>query len=512
MPDALPALRQRLAEVADLGHAAAVLEWDQETFMPAGGAGGRGRQIATVRRIAHERFTDPAVGEWLDAVVPEADLDAALVRVTARDWERATRLPGRLVAEKAEASARAMEAWKAARETDTFALFAPHLERILDLAREEADLVGPIVAQERGPGYAPSDADARYDALLDAFEPGASTASVAATFAELRRGLVPLVAAVADAPAPDDSFLRAPFDADAQWAFGLDVARRLGYSLDHGRQDRSAHPFTTSFGITDVRITTRVDPSFFPTAFFSTVHEAGHGIYEQGFAPELAGTPLADGASLGVHESQSRLYENLVARGAPFWSWAFPRLQARFPHLAGVSPDAFVRAVNRVEPSLIRVEADELTYHLHVLLRFELERALLAGDLAVADLPGAWRDGMRDLLGVAPETDADGCLQDIHWSLGAVGYFPTYTLGTLMSVQLWDAADRDLGGLDGAIEGGDFGPLLGWLREHVHRWGRSKTADQILRDATGAGLDAGPWLAYARAKVARLYGEPHPAG
>ena len=504
MPDALPALRTRLAEVADLGHAAAVLEWDQETYMPPGGAEGRGRQVATLRRIAHERFTDPAVGEMMDAVTPESDLDAALVRVTRRDWQRATLLPSRLVSEKAEASSRAMEAWKAAREADTFALFAPHLERILDLAREEADLVRPLVAAERGPGYAPSEADARYDALLDEFEPGASTASVAATFAQLREGLVPLVAAAAEAPAPDDAFLRAPFDADAQWAFGLDIAQALGYSLDHGRQDRSAHPFTTSFGYSDVRITTRVDPDFFPTAFFSTIHEAGHGIYEQGFAPELAGTPLADGASLGVHESQSRLYENLVGRGGAFWTWAYPMLQARFPHLADVPRDAFLRAVNRVEPSLIRVEADELTYHLHVLLRFELERAMLAGDLAVADLPAAWNDGMRDLLGVAPETDADGCLQDIHWSLGAVGYFPTYTLGTLMSVQLWNAADAALGGLDAQMAAGDFAPLLGWLREHVHRWGRARTADEILRDTTGTGLDAAPWLAYAEAKVAGL--------
>ena len=503
VPDAL---RQRLAEVADLAHAAAVLEWDQETYMPPGGAEARGRQIATLRRFAHERFVDERVGEWIEAAEAESDLDRALVRVTARDWRRATLLPGRLVAEKAEASARAKGAWKAAREADQFALFAPHLERILALAREEADLVRPLVAAERGPDYAPSEADARYDALLDEYEPGASSAGVAATFRQLREGLIPLVAAVAEAEAPDDAFLRQPFDADAQWAFGLDVAQALGYSLDHGRQDRSAHPFTTAFGYSDVRITTRVDPGFFPTAFFSTIHEAGHGIYEQGFAPELAGTPLADGASLGVHESQSRLYENLVARSEPFWAWAYPTLEARFPHLQGVPRDAFVRAVNKVEPSLIRVEADELTYHLHVLLRFELERAMLTGDLAVEDLPAAWTERMTDYLGIAPPTDADGCLQDIHWSLGAVGYFPTYTLGTLMSAQLWTAADADLAGLDDQMGRGEFEPLLGWLRETVHRWGRAKTAGQILRDATGSDLDAAPWLAYARAKVERWYG------
>ena len=475
--------------------------------MPDGGAGARGRQIGTLRRLAHERFTDDAVGTWLDAAAPESELDEALVRVARRDWRRATLLPSRLVAEKAEVSARAKGAWKAARKADQFELFAPHLDAVLALAREEADLVRPLIRDERGPGYAPAtDADARYDALLDAFEPGASTGAVAETFRQLREGLVPLVAAVAEAEPPADGFLHAPFAPEAQWAFGLDVAEALGYSLDHGRLDRSAHPFTTAFGHTDVRITTRVDPGFFPTAFFGTVHEAGHALYEQGLAPELERTPLADGTSLGIHESQSRLYENLVARSAPVWEWAYPRLQARFSHLAAVPREAFVRAVNKVEPSLIRVEADELTYHLHVLLRFELERAMLAGDLAVADLPGAWRDGMRDLLGVAPETDADGCLQDIHWSLGAVGYFPTYTLGTLMSVQLWDPADGDLGGLDRQLAAGEFGPLLSWLREHVHRWGRAKTAEQISRDATGSDLDAGPWLAYAREKVGALYG------
>ncbi|MEM0962501.1 MAG: carboxypeptidase M32 [Bacteroidota bacterium] len=503
---ALDSLRQRLSETADLAHAAAVLEWDQETYMPAGGADGRGRQIATLRRLAHERFTDPQVGEWLEAATPETDLDRALLRVTRRDWKRATRLPARLVAEKARVSSRALEAWRAAREADRFDLFAPHLDATLALAREEADLVRPLIAEERGDAYAPTEADARYDALLDTYEPGASTGDVAATFRQLRDGLAPLVAAIAEAEPIDDSPLRQRFDPDAQWAFGLDVAQALGYSLDHGRQDKAAHPFTTSFGATDVRITTRVDPDVFSRAFFGTVHEAGHGIYEQGFAPSLAGTPLADGASLSVHESQSRLYENLVCRSEAFWTWAFPLAQARFDALADVSRDTFVHAINRVEPSLIRVEADELTYHLHVLLRFEIERALLAGNLAVADLPGAWNEAMRDLLGITPPSDADGCLQDIHWSLGSIGYFPTYTLGTLMSAQLWNAASRDLGGLDRQLAVGDFGGLLEWLREHVHRWGRAKSADEILRDTTGGGLDAGPWLAYARGKAEDLYG------
>ncbi|MEM1115013.1 MAG: carboxypeptidase M32 [Bacteroidota bacterium] len=505
MPDALDALRTRLAEAADLGHAAAVLEWDQEVFMPAGGAEARAQQVATLRRIAHERFTDDAVGALLDAAEAETDLDRALVRVTRRDWQRATLLPARLVADKATASGRAKEAWKAAREADRFDLFAPHLQRVLDLALEEADLVRPLLQQERGASYAPSEADARYDALLDTYEPGASTEAVARVFADLKVELVPLVAAIAERPAPDDAVLRAPIPEAAQWAFGVHVAEAMGYSFDHGRQDRSAHPFTTSFGITDVRITTRLDEAFWPMGLFGTIHEVGHALYEQGLAAELDRTPLADGTSLGVHESQSRLWENLVGRSAPFWEWAFPTLQAHAPHLGDVPREDFLRAVNKVEPSLIRVEADELTYHLHVLLRFEIERALVAGTLAVADLPEAWNAGMRDLLGVEPPSDADGCLQDIHWSLGAIGYFPTYTLGTLMSVQLWEAMARDLGDLDALLRAGDFGPMLGWLRTHVHRWGRARSADQILTEAVGSGLDAGPWLAYAKAKFGALY-------
>ena len=505
---ALDALRTRLAEITDLHRAAAVLEWDQEVFMPSGGAEARAQQLGTLRRIAHDRFTDDTVGTLLDSADTEAEsgLDRALVRVTRRDWRRATLLPSRLVAEKAEASGRAKEAWKAAREADDFALFAPHLQLVLDLAIEEADLVRPLLAEERGADYAPSEADAHYDALLDAFEEGASTTHVARVFADLKADLAPLVAQITDRPAPDDAALRAPVPEAAQWAFGIEVAEALGYSFDHGRQDVSAHPFTTSFGLTDVRVTTRIDETFLPMGLFGTIHEVGHALYEQGLAPSLDRTPLADGASLGLHESQSRLWENLVGRSAPFWEWAYPRLQAHAPHLGGVPRETFVRAANRVEPSLIRVEADELTYHLHVLLRFEIERALVAGTLAVDDLPEAWNDGMRDLLGVVPPSNADGCLQDIHWSLGAIGYFPTYTLGTLMSVQLSEAMARDLGDLDELMRAGEFGPMLGWLRTHVHRWGRSKPAGEILRDATGSTLDAGPWLAYARQKFGALYG------
>ncbi|MFN3597145.1 MAG: carboxypeptidase M32 [Rubricoccaceae bacterium] len=514
---AADALRERLATITDLGHAAAVLEWDLETYMPPGGAAARAAQIATLRRLAHEHLVADETARALEAAeaalgrTPDADDPAAaLVRVARRDLRRAGALPARLVAEQAEASGLARGAWQAAREAGDFARFAPHLERLVALATEQADRLAPVLAEERGPDYAP--ADPRYDALLDQYEPGATTERVAAAFDDLRAALVPLVAAIAAQPAPDDAFLHRAFPEEAQWAFGLDVARAFGYNLAHGRQDRSAHPFTTAFGRTDVRVTTRLDEHFFPTAFFGTVHEVGHALYEQGFDASLDRTPLADGTSLGIHESQSRLWENLVARSPAFWRRWYPEAQRRFPHaLADVPEAAFVAAVNRVAPSLIRVEADELTYHLHVLLRFSLERRLLGGTLDVADLPSAWNEGLRDLLGLTPPSDAEGCLQDIHWALGAFGYFPTYTLGTLMSAQLWEAAARDLGPLEPRLEAGDYAALLAWLREHVHRHGRVRSAGEILRRTTGRDLDARPWLAYVHAKYGRLYGLRLPA-
>ncbi|GAB5537032.1 MAG: carboxypeptidase M32 [Rubricoccaceae bacterium] len=501
----LTALRSALADVMDLRHAAAVLEWDQETYMPPGAAEARAQQVATLRRIAHERFTSDELETLLDRAMPESRIGVDLVRVVRRDWRRATLLPARLVSEQAEASGRAKTAWKQAREKDDVAAFTPHLRQLVALAIEEADRVRPLIAEERGANYTPSEADARYDALLDTYEPGASTTDIARVFADLRRELVPLVAAIAEQPEPEDRFLHQHMAPEVQWAFGEAVAADLGYDFNHGRQDHSAHPFTTSFGITDVRITTRLDPDFFPTGFFGTVHEAGHGLYEQGIDRQLDRTPLADGTSLGMHESQSRLWENLVGRSDAFWQGRYADLQTHAPSLASVSRETFVRAINRVEPSLIRVEADELTYHLHVLLRVEIERQLIAGTLDAADVPEAWNAGMQDLLGITPPSNADGCLQDIHWSLGAFGYFPTYSLGTLMSVQLWNAAERDLGDLGPQLAAGTFAPLLEWLRTHIHRWGRTRTASDLLRDATGSDLDATPWLDYARTKYSALY-------
>ena len=492
--DHLATLRSRLALVSDLHASAAVLEWDQETFMPPGAAEARAHHLATLKTLAHEYFVDDTVGTLLDALdhTLEDETDRALVRVTRRDFDRATKLSADFVARFTRAKAHAMEAWKRARAADDFAHFAPHLREIVDLSVEQAETVG----------YA----ERRYDALLDEYEPDTTWADIDRVFRALRADLVPIVQALADAEPPDAAFLHRPYDETKQWDFGLDMLRACGYDFDYGRQDRSAHPFSTSFAITDCRITTRISPDFFPTGLFGTLHECGHALYELGVDPAFARTPLAGGTSLGMHESQSRMWENLVGRSRPFWQWAYPKLYATFPEaLGGVSEAEFYRAINRVEPSPIRVEADEVTYNLHVMLRFQIETGLIDGSLAVDDVPDAWNAAMEDLLGFTPPSDADGCLQDVHWSLGALGYFPTYTLGNLMSVQLFEAAERDLGDQGEAFARGEFAPLLGWLREHVHRFGRSRTAAEILHDATGDSLDAAPWLNYVRAKFGDVY-------
>ncbi len=492
----LDTLKEHLAPVSDLGAAAALLEWDQETYMPPGAAEARTHQLATLKTLAHERLTSDTVGTLLDkleADAPEAELDRALVRIARRDYDRATKLSADFVSRFATAKARALEAWKHARQNDDFVRFAPNLQEIVDLSVEQAEALG-------------YDGD-RYDALLDEYEPGATTAEIKRVFGDLRQSLIPIVRALSETESPDDSVLRRSFDPERQWHFGMEVARAVGYDFVHGRQDKSAHPFTTSFSVRDVRITTRIAPTFFSTGLFGTIHEAGHALYEQGIDPALDRTPLADGTSLGIHESQSRLWENLVGRSRPFWRWAYPRLRQTFPDvLADVQEDDFYGAVNRVRPSLIRVEADEVTYNLHVMLRFQIETALIDGDLAVADVPEAWNAAMQDMLGLTPPSNADGCLQDIHWALGAMGYFPTYTLGTLMSVQLFEAAQRDLGDLGEMFARGEFEPILGWMREHVHRWGRARSAAEIMYEATGGPLSAEPWLDYVRQKFGAVYG------
>jgi len=491
-------LRERLARIADVQAAQAVLSWDQETYMPAGGGEARAHQLATLGRIGHEMLTDDEIGTLLEGAAaevsgldPDSD-EARIVLVTRRDRDKAVRVPASLVGSLARATALAQQAWAKARAQDDFASFRPHLERVLELTLQKAEALG----YEESP----------YDALLDEYEPDMKASEVSAVFTHLHGELVPLVEAIAGRPAPDDTCLRGDFSAASQWEFGEAVIADFGFDFERGRQDRSAHPFSTNFATTDVRITTRVDETFLPSALFGTLHEAGHAMYEQGVDGGLDRTGLAAGTSLGIHESQSRLWENLVGRSEPFWAHYYPQLQARFPdQLGDVDRAVFYRAVNRVEPSLIRVEADEITYNLHVMIRFELEMDLVAGSLSVGDLPAAWNAKYEEALGLTPSTDAEGVLQDVHWSFGLIGYFPTYTLGNLVSVQLFNQAEQDLGDLEGQIGRGEFEPLREWLREKVHRHGRKFSAQELLQRVTGGPLDAEPWLDYARRKFGALY-------
>lgn len=493
-------LEEFLAEAAvihDLANVSGLLSWDEDTNMPPGGAEGRGHLHATVSSIAHARRTSPRMAELLAALeaadLPADGVEAAMVREGRRAYDRATKLPARLVEELARSSSSGRQAWARAREQNDFRLFESELARMIELKREEADAVGYTTE--------------RYDALLDEYEPGARAAELRSTFAHLRQEQVALLAEIGDSPVElDEGVLQRGYPAAAQERYVKALAARVGYDFEHGRLDETIHPFAETVGAGDVRITTHYEEGQLGTALFGTLHEVGHALYEQGIDPALVRTPLGQGAGLGTHESQSRLWENLVGRSLAFWEGEFPQLQAAFPEqLSGVAQGEFYRAVNVAQPSLVRTEADEVSYNLHVLVRFELETALLDGDLDVADLPHAWNERYRDYLGIEPSNDVEGCLQDIHWSVGLFGYFPTYALGNLMSVQFYEAAERDLGPLEEPVRRGDFAHLLGWLRQNVHRHGSRFDPPELLGSATGSQLDAGPYLRYLRRKFGTLY-------
>lgn len=492
-------LRARLAEIGHVGTAAAVLGWDQQCYMPPGGANERAEQLAVLGKIAHELLVSDETRRLLEGAENEvADLgpdsdEAALVRVARRDFDKRVKLPTDLVAEIARATTIGHETWVRARRDSDYPAFAPTLERLLGLGRQ--------VAEHLGYG------DERYDALLDQYEPGRKTREVAAVFDDLRPGLVELVQGIAAAPPIDDAVLRREYDEEKQRVFGEMVIRRMGFDFTRGRQDRAVHPFCTSFGRDDVRITTRYDRRFLPTALMGTIHETGHALYEQGFDPKDAATPLADGASLGVHESQSRLWENVIGRSRPFWNVFFPELQQTFPEALGdVDLETFYRAINRVEPSLIRVEADEVTYNLHIMLRFEIERDLIDGRLSVADAPEAWNAKMEAYLGITPPDDAHGILQDVHWSGAMFGYFPTYALGTLLSAQLYETAIADSLSIPDDLARGEFDSLLRWLREKVHRQGRRYLPAELVERVCGEPAQSRSYLGYLREKFGTLYG------
>jgi len=496
--EALARLKAVVEEVEALHAAVQVLTWDQETYMPPGAAEDRARHLAALARMAHEKWTSDEVGRLLEeaqAEVKGADPDsyeALYVHNAVRDYEKARKLPPQLVADLERERALALEAWRAAKAEANFRRFAPHLEKLVALNIEQAERLG----------YK----EERYDALLDLFEPEMLTSAVAELFAALKKELVPLVAAVCERPQVDDAPLRGRFDQQAQWELGMDALRAIGFDLSRGRQDISTHPFTISFSRNDVRLTTRVKEDDWTWSFFSTLHEAGHGIHAQGIPAEVDGTPLMWRPSLGIRESQSRLWENVVGRSRAFWEFFLPKLHQRFPQLASFNVDDVYRAVNKVQRSLIRTEADELTYNMHIFVRFDLERELFAERLKVADLPEAWNEKMREYLGVVPDNDAVGVLQDIHWADGMFGYFPTYTLGTVLSVQFYDQAVKENPEIPELIRRGQFDALRVWTNEHVHRYGAMYPAMEIVRRATGRGLDSEPYLNYLRTKFGEIYG------
>jgi carboxypeptidase Taq len=490
--------RGLLEEVVDLIAAEAILSWDQQVFMPPSGTPARAAQLATLKSLAHSKFTGNEMLDALGAARTElVDLDpdsleARLVTEIGRDIEKQMKVPKEWVAKFTRITSLAQETWQKAKAEDDFAAFAPKLDEIFGLRRDYSDFFEPY--------------DHVYDPLLDDFEPGMKSSQLDALFDTLRKEQVELVATIADAGPIDDSVLHQKFPIKGQWAFGETVIKTFGFDFERGRQDKSPHPFTTSFSIDDVRITTRFQEEFLSPALFATLHEAGHAMYEQGIAPELARTPLAEGTSLGIHESQSRLWENLVGRSRPFWVHFYPRLRETFPEQLGeVDLEVFHRAVNRVEPSLIRVEADEATYNLHIMLRFELEKALLAGDLHVADLPTAWNDRFDEYLGIAPPNDSKGVLQDIHWSSGYIGYFPTYSLGNLVACQWWQVLRRELPDLDNQLERGEFEALLSWLQHNIYQHGKKFKPVELIQRITGDELSAQPYIEYLKSKFGEIY-------
>jgi carboxypeptidase Taq len=496
-------LAQHSRETALLNSIESLLGWDERTMLPAGGGDYRAEQMTLLAGMVHCRRTEPQLGEWLAELI-ETKLDphsdhGATVRELKRQYDRRVKLPQALVEELARVSVLGQQAWVTARANNDFASFRPLLEKTFKLKREAADAIG----------YE----ECRYDALLDEFEPGALTSQVTRVLAALREELVPLVAEIARSNhKPDISILARDYPIEAQEAFARDVASRCGFEFHRGRLDVTAHPFCSSIGPHDCRITTRYDAHHFTSAFFGVLHEAGHGIYDQGLRPDWFGLPPGEAISLGIHESQSRLWENFVGRSRAFWQCFFHTVRERFPKALGdVSLESFYAAINDVRPSLIRVESDEATYNLHILIRFELEQALVSDELRVADLPAAWSEKYRHYLGISPPNDSDGVLQDIHWSAGLVGYFPTYSLGNLYAAQLFVQADKDLGGLAKQFAAGEFQPLREWLRKQIHEPGQCYTADELVQRVTGKPLSHMPLVRYLRGKFGELYGLPSSA-
>lgn len=502
MDSQIEALRHRLEEISDIEAAGALLYWDQSTYMPKGGAKARARHMATLARLAHQRWVDLDLGRLLVSLrpleerLPFDSLEASLIRVAKRDYDRAVRIPPEFMETLNSHASQCYQVWREAKSAKNFSMVRPYLERTVELSRRLADFF---------PGW-----EHPADPLIDMADPGETVSSLSPLFSRLRDELVLLLRAIQEKPSPDDSCLKGCFSEEAQLKFALELVRAMGYDLERGRQDLSPHPFMIRVAGGDVRITTRVSLENLAESLFSSIHEAGHALYEQGISEELEGTPLAQGASAGIHESQSRLWENLVARSLPFWKFFFPRLQEVFPEsTAGVDLDDFFRAIHKVEPGCIRTEADEVTYNLHVIIRFELEMELLDGSLAVKDLPEAWSEKYQRHLGVKPADHREGVLQDMHWFSGTVGgAFQCYTLGNLAAAQMFQAALVDHPSIPQEIEQGNMTGLLQWLRRKVHSHGRKFKPAELMERATGAPLKLEPYLEYLRSTYGAVYGIP----
>jgi len=497
MSEKLNKLKELLGEVSDINRAAAVLGWDQQVNMPPGGSEGRGQQLATLGKIAQEKFTSDEVGKLLDDLKQEfegADSDdTAMIRVAARNYDKAKRVPPEFVAEQAIVSTKAFEAWVEARRKSDFSIFQPHLEKNLELVKKYISFFPP--------------ADHPYDTLFDDYEPGMKTAEVKMIFDGLRPKQVGLIKAIKASKQVKDDFLHKKYNEKKLMDFGVDVITQYGYDWSRGRQDKAPHPFETTFSVNDVRITTRFEAENPMATLFSTMHESGHAMYEQGINPAYERTVLAGGTSLAIHESQSRMWENLVGRSLPFWEHFFPKLKKTFPsQLDGVNVKSFYKAINKVAPSLIRVNADEATYNLHIMLRLELEIGMVEGSIATKDLPEIWNTKMQEYLDITPPNDAKGVLQDVHWSYGSIGYFSTYALGNLVSAQLWEKINKNIRNLDDQIRQGNFSELLGWLREKVHIYGHKYDPQDLVYKVTGSKIAPEPYVRYLTKKYSEIYG------
>lgn len=496
MSEKLIKLKEILGEVSDLGRASSVLGWDQQVNMPPMGAEARGQQLATLGKIAQEKFTSDEVGMLLDDLKKEyADADSddgAMIRVTARNYDKAKRVPSSFIAEQAVAATKGFEAWVEAKRKSDFSIFLPYLEKNVELIKKYVSFFPP--------------ADHPYDVLLDDYEPGMKTAEVREIFSTLRPKQVELIKKISATKQPNDKFLQKKYTEAKVWDFSEKIISKFGYDFNRGRQDKAAHPFETTFNVNDVRITNRYEKDSPLSTLFSAMHECGHALYELGVNPAYERTPLESGTSLAIHESQSRMWENLVGRSLPFWEHFYPELKKTFAsQLDGVNVKQFYKAINKVAPSFIRVNADEATYNMHIMLRLEIEIGMVDGSIKIKDLPEVWNTKMNEYLGVTPPNDAQGVLQDIHWSYGSIGYFSTYALGNIVSAQLWEKINKDIYNLEEQIRKGQFEQLREWLREKIHTFGHKYDPQDIVQKVTGSKIDSSAYVRYLTKKYSEIY-------